>query len=96
MLSPTGHLPHKATSLRPGNTDDLPNTHKHRELGKMNRARNTFQMKEQHETSEKELHKMELSKLSHKEFNVIVIKSLTVIREEWMNTVRTSTKTQKN
>lgn len=53
-------------------------------------------MKEQHETSEKELHKMELSKLSHKEFKVIVIKRLTVITEEWMNTVRTSTKTQKN
>ena len=39
---------------------------KHKELGKARRQRNTFQMKEQDKTPEKELNKMEISNLSEK------------------------------
>jgi len=39
----------------------------------MNRKRNIFQMKEQGETSEKELNEMEISNLHYKEFKVMVI-----------------------
>ena len=39
----------------------------------MKRQRNTAQMKEQHKTPEKELHKMEISNLSDAEFKILII-----------------------
>ena len=51
----------------------LTHRNKHRELGKMRRQRNIFQMKEQDITSEKELKEVEISNLSNKGLKVIII-----------------------
>ena len=40
----------------------------------------------------KELNKTEIRNLPDKEFKIVVIKMLTNSREEWINSVRTSTK----
>ena len=56
----------------------------------MRRKRNTFKTTKA-KTSEKELNKSEISNLPLKEIKVIVISSPNS-REEWMNTVRISTK----
>ena len=40
LLGSVGHLLHKATYPRLGNITNLPNTNKHRELGKMGQHRN--------------------------------------------------------
>ena len=49
---------------------------KHREAAKIRRQRNMAQMKEQIETPEKELSKMETSNLSDAEFKTLVIRML--------------------
>ena len=46
----------------------------------MRRWRNTFQMKEKHKISEKELNKTKISNVADKEFKVMVIKMLTKLR----------------
>ena len=43
----------------------------------MRRQRNMAQMKEQNKTPEKELHKTEITNLSHAEFKTLVIRMLT-------------------
>ena len=50
-----------------------------------------FQTKEQHKASEKHLNEMEVSNLPDEVFKVMVMKILN-LREEWMDTVRTSIK----
>ena len=62
----------------------------------MGRQRNIFQMKKQAKTLEEDPSEIEISNLPDKEFKVMVIKMLTKTREEWMNTVRTVRKRQKN
>ena len=54
-----------------------------------------FQIKEQDKSAEKDLKEMEISNLPDKEFKVMVVKMLTSLGEEWMNTVGTSAKRQK-
>ena len=54
---------------------------KHRELGKIRRQGNIFQVNEQDKTSEKELNKMEKTNLLDKELKVKVIKILTKLRK---------------
>ena len=49
----------------------------HRELGKMRKQRNMFQIKEQDKASEKKLNEIEISNLPNKEFMVMIIKTLT-------------------
>lgn len=51
-------------------------------------------LKEKDKTSEKELNKMGAGKLPDKEFKVMVLQ-ITDLREEWVNSMRTSTKTRK-
>ena len=51
--------------------------HINRELGKIKRQRNTFQTKEQDQTSEKELNEIGISNLPAKELKLMVIKVLT-------------------
>ena len=53
-------------------------------------------MKKQTKTLEEDPSEIEISNLPDKEFKVMVIKMLTKTREEWMNTVRTVRKRQKN
>ena len=55
----------------------------------MGRQRNIFQRKKQDKTSEKDPSEIEISNLPDKELKVRIIKMFT---EEWMNTVKTSTK----
>ena len=62
----------------------------------MGRQRNIFHMKKQTKTLEEDPSEIEISNLPDKEFKVMVIKMLTKTREEWMNTVRTVRKRQKN
>lgn len=42
------------------------------------------------------LYKMQISSFPDKEFKFMVIKMLTELEEEWMNTVRSSTKRRKD
>ena len=65
--------------------------HINRELGKIKRQRNTFQIKEQDKTSEKEQQESVMINLPNKEFKVIIIKMLTD-SEEGVSSVRMSTK----
>lgn len=51
-----------------------------------------FQMKEQNKTPETNFNEMEINNLPYKEFKVIVIKMLTYLGKEWVNTERISTK----
>ena len=60
------------TVPKPGNTATLPNTYKHREAAKMRRQRNMSQIKGQNKTPEKELNKMEASKLLDAKFRTLV------------------------
>ena len=53
---------------------------KNREAGKMRRQKKTFQTREQDQTPEKDINKMERSNLPDKEFKVMVIKLLTKLR----------------
>ena len=84
LLGPTGHL-HKATPSRPEAIADLRNIQKQTQKMKQ---RNTFRMKEQKETSEKELNEMEISNLPYVESNGHKDAHLNS-GEKWMNTVRT-------
>ena len=78
LLGPIRLLLPQVTSPRLGDVADLPNTrYKHRERGKMRRQRNMSQVKEQHKTSEKELHETEINNLPDKEFQQKVIIKLT-------------------
>lgn len=51
-----------------------------------------FKIKKQGKTSENNFSEMEMSNSPDKEFKAIVIKRLTELGEEWINTVRTSTR----
>ena len=88
LLGPIGL--HKASSPRTGNVIGLLNIYsKHRELGKMRRERNKFQMKEQGTTSGKKKKKLkvEISNLSYKEFKAMDIKILNKLRKRMDGTV---------
>ena len=62
---------------------------KHRKAAKMRRQRNTAQMKEQNKTPEKELNKLEKSKLSEAEFKRQFIRILKEISEDLNRTKKT-------
>ena len=68
--------------IRPHNQDTeskqlyLIHRNKHKEAAKKRRQRNMAQMKEQNKTPEKELNKMEISKLLDAEFKTLVIRML--------------------
>lgn len=47
--------------------------HRNTESGIIRRQKNTFQTKEEHKTSEKELNKMEINSLSNKKSKVIAV-----------------------
>ena len=55
---------------------------KYREVATMRRQRNMAQMKEQIKTPDKELNKMEISKLSDAEFKILFIKMLKELSED--------------
>ena len=74
-LRPTRHLHHKAIITNLGVRADEPNTQK-----KMGRQKNMPQMKEQEESSEKELNEMEATKIPNSEFKTIVIRMLKKLR----------------
>jgi len=60
--------------------------HGHRELSKMREQRNTFQTKEQDQTSEKELNEIGLRNLPAKELKLMVINVITDLGgERWKN-----------
>ena len=61
----------------------------------MKRQRNMSQIKEQDKITVKELNEIEINSVSNKEFKVMVIKILNGLEKERMNSVRTSTKTEK-
>ena len=60
---------------------------KHREAAKRRRQRNNAQMNEQINTPEKELNKMEISKLSDAEFKTLVIRMLKEFSED-LNSIK--------
>ena len=51
-----------------------------------------FQSKEQDKTPEEKLNEVEINHLPDKEFKVLTIKLIKESGEEWMNTVRSLTK----
>lgn len=53
-----------------------------------------FQVKEE-QNPRKKLMKLETRNISYKEFKTMIVKMLKNLGEEWMNSVRTATKTQK-
>ena len=57
------------------------------EAAKMRRQRNMAQMKEQIKTPEKELNKMEISKISEAEFKTLVIRMLKELSED-LNSIK--------
>ena len=76
-LTTLGHF------TKPGRRVALTNTWEqtHREAAKMRRQRNVAQMREQIKTPEKELNKMEISKLLDAEFKTLVIRMLNELSE---------------
>ena len=77
LLSSIGYLLHKTVSLRLENISTyLICRNKHRDLDRMKRQINIFQMKELDKTPEKQLNEVEISILTNKEFNVMIIKML--------------------
>ena len=66
-------------------------SHTPREAIKMRRQRNMTQMKKQNRTPERELNRMETSYLLDAEFKALVIRMLSELGEEQMNSERTST-----
>ena len=91
-LSLTGHLLHKATTPRPGDITDLPNTHKQIQGGSHNgKTKKHVPPKKNRRNSLKKVNEMEASNLPHTEFTTRVIRMLKNSGEEWRNSVRTST-----
>jgi len=83
LLGPIGHFLQKAISPRSGYVINLLNIYsKHRNLGKRQRQKNIFSMKEQEKSSGKELNKMEIHNLPYKEIKVTIIRMLTKLRKE--------------
>ena len=79
--NPTEHLLHTGTLPRQRDIAALPvHRNKHREAAKMRTQRNMPQMKEQNKTPEKELNKMETSKLLDAEFKTLVIRMLSALK----------------
>ena len=82
-LDPTGHLLHQVT---PEDTQSkqlyLIHRNKHMDAAKMRRQRNMVHVKEQIETPEQELNKMEMSNLSDAEFKTLVIRMLKELIED--------------
>ena len=77
LLSSIGYLLHKTVSLRLENISTyLICRNKHRDLDRMKRQINIFQMKELDKTPEKQLNEVEISILTNKEFKVMIIKML--------------------
>ena len=77
LLSSIGYLLHKTVSLRLENISTyLICRNKHRDLDRMKRQINIFQMKELDKTPEKQLNEVEISILTNKEFKVMIIEML--------------------
>ena len=77
LLGSIGYLLHKTVSLRLENISTyLICRNKHRDLDRMKRQINIFQMKELDKTPEKQLNEVEISILTNKEFKVMIIKML--------------------
>lgn len=73
-----------------------PNTHKHREIGKMRRQKNVFQSKEQDKSPEKNRNEMEVNSLPNKEFKVMVIKMIPDLRRRMGEHGKSSNKEVEN
>ena len=58
----------------------------------MRKQRDTFEMKGQDKTPKEELNEMDTGIFPDKELKIIVLKMFTELEEEWMSSVRTSTK----
>ena len=77
LLSSIGYLLNKTVSLRLENISTyLICRNKHRDLDRMKRQINIFQMKELDKTPEKQLNEVEISILTNKEFKVMIIEML--------------------
>ena len=77
LLSSIGYLLHKTVSLRLENISTyLICRNKHRDLDRMKRQINIFQMKELDKTPEKQLNEVEISILTNIDFKVMIIEML--------------------
>ena len=65
----------------------LMHRNKHREAAKSEKTKNMTQIKEQNNTPEKELNKMEISNLSDAEFKTLVIRMLKEVSED-LNSIK--------